>query len=214
MEIARNTRGRLAKRMLDIVVSIVLLALSAPLLMIVAALLRLQIGGPTLFRQHRTGQGGRQFTIVKLRTMTDGRDARGNLLPDGQRCSGFGLLVRRASIDELPQLINVLRGDLSLVGPRPLLPRYDPWYTDRERLRFAVPPGITGLAQINGRNGLAWDERLDLDVRYVERWSFRLDLWILLRTVRKVFGGSGVAADPSAVMLDLDEERMSTWMRV
>ncbi len=214
MEPIRTGDSRLVKRALDIAVSLTLLILSAPLLVIVAGLLRLRIGGPALFRQHRTGQGGRHFTIIKLRTMTDTRDARGDLLPDSRRCPRLGLLVRRTSIDELPQLINVLRGDLSLVGPRPLLPRYDPWYTDRERLRFAVPPGITGLAQVNGRNGLAWDERLDLDVRYVESWSLRLDLWILFRTVRKVFGDSGVAADPSAVMLDLDKERMSSCVRL
>lgn len=210
----RTTKApRRIKRGIDIVVSLILLSLFSPLLLAAAALLRLQLGGPVVFRQHRTGQGQRPFTILKLRTMTDERDQQGNLLPDSERCSGLALLIRKASIDELPQLLNVLRGELSLVGPRPLLPAYDPWYTERERLRFAVPPGITGLAQISGRNTVAWDERLELDVRYVEDWSLRLDLWILFRTASKVFSGSGVVADPSALMLDLDKERGLTCAR-
>lgn len=198
---------RRIKRALDVTVALVVLVLAAPVLAVAALLIRLRLGGPVLFVQQRTGQGGRPFHVYKLRTMTDERDAAGELLPDGIRCRGIGLLLRRTSIDELPQLVNVVRGDLSLVGPRPLLPRYDDWYTDRERLRFSVPPGITGLAQINGRNGLAWTERLELDVVYATNWSLRLDLWILARTIRKVLAGSGVARDPSAQMLDLDKER-------
>lgn len=198
---------RRIKRALDVTVALVVLVLAAPVLAVAALLIRLRLGGPVLFVQQRTGQGGRPFHVYKLRTMTDERDAAGELLPDGIRCRGIGLLLRRTSIDELPQLVNVVRGDVSLVGPRPLLPRYDDWYTDRERLRFSVPPGITGLAQINGRNGLAWTERLELDVVYATNWSLRLDLWILARTIRKVLAGSGVARDPSAQMLDLDKER-------
>ncbi|MEH0936286.1 sugar transferase [Micromonospora psammae] len=202
-----DTQRRI-KRALDVVVGLAVLVVLAPVLALAAVLIRLRLGRPVLFSQERTGKGGRPFTVHKLRTMTDERDADGVLLPDGDRCRGIGLLLRRASIDELPQLINVLKGELSLVGPRPLLPRYDPWYTDRERLRFEVPPGITGLAQIHGRNGLAWNERLELDAVYVTNWSLWLDLRIIARTVRTVLTGAGVAADPSAQMLDLDKERM------
>ncbi|MET8279603.1 sugar transferase [Micromonospora sp. NPDC005174] len=204
-----DTQRRI-KRLIDVVVSLTILVALSPVLALAAILIRLRLGGPVLFRQQRTGQAGRPFTVYKLRTMTDERDAHGVLLPDGERCKGIGLLLRRASIDELPQLVNVLKGELSLVGPRPLLPRYDPFYTDRERLRFEVPPGITGLAQIHGRNGLAWNERLELDVVYVTNWSLGLELRIIGRTVRAVLTGAGVAADPSAQMLDLDRERMLT----
>ncbi|WP_433538086.1 sugar transferase [Micromonospora sp. CA-249363] len=204
-----DTQRRI-KRLIDVVVSLSVLVALSPVLAVAAILIRLRLGGPVLFRQERTGRAGRRFTVYKLRTMTDERDAHGVLLPDGERCKGIGLLLRRASIDELPQLINVLKGELSLVGPRPLLPRYDPFYTDRERLRFEVLPGITGLAQIHGRNGLAWNERLELDVVYVTNWSLGLELRIIGRTVRAVLAGAGVAADPSAQMLDLDRERMLT----
>ncbi|MET8524985.1 sugar transferase [Micromonospora sp. NPDC005172] len=210
MSTATLDTQRRIKRLIDVVVSLTILVALSPVLALAAILIRLRLGGPVLFRQQRTGQAGRPFTVYKLRTMTDERDAHGVLLPDGERCKGIGLLLRRASIDELPQLVNVLKGELSLVGPRPLLPRYDPFYTDRERLRFEVPPGITGLAQIHGRNGLAWNERLELDVVYVTNWSLGLELRIIGRTVRAVLTGAGVAADPSAQMLDLDRERMLT----
>ncbi|PZW03920.1 undecaprenyl phosphate N,N'-diacetylbacillosamine 1-phosphate transferase [Micromonospora phaseoli] len=196
--------------MLDIVVALLLLTLSVPILAIAALLVRIQLGSPVFFVQERTGLGQRPFPIVKLRTMSNERNAGGNLLPDGVRCRGVGRVLRRLSIDELPQLVNVLRGQLSLVGPRPLLPRYDAWYTERERRRFDVRPGITGLAQISGRNGVPWEERLALDVRYVEQWSLWLDLRILAATAGKVFQGSGVAVDPAAQMLDLDKERQTT----
>lgn len=202
-----TTTQRRIKRTMDVTIALTVLAVAAPALAIAALLIRVQLGGPVLFVQERTGRAQRPFRIYKLRTMTDERDADGDLLPDGRRCRGVGRLLRRLSIDELPQLVNVLRGELSLVGPRPLLPRYDAWYTDRERLRFSVPPGLTGLAQVNGRNGLAWNDRLEFDVQYATRWSLRLDLRILARTVAKVVCASGVAVDPTAQMLDLDEER-------
>ncbi|MGC4853480.1 sugar transferase [Micromonospora sp. DT4] len=208
MSTATLDTQRRVKRLIDVVVSLTILVALSPVLALAAVLIRLRLGGPVLFRQQRTGRAGRPFTVYKLRTMTDERDAHGVLLPDGERCKGIGLLLRRASIDELPQLVNVLKGELSLVGPRPLLPRYDPFYTERERLRFEVPPGITGLAQIHGRNGLAWNERLELDVVYVTNWSLGLELRIIARTVRAVLTGAGVATDPSAQMLDLDRERM------
>ncbi|MGC4820232.1 sugar transferase [Micromonospora sp. DT63] len=210
MNTATLDTQRRIKRLIDVVVSLTILVVLSPVLALAAVLIRRQLGSPVLFRQQRTGRAGRPFTVYKLRTMTDERDAHGMLLPDGERCKGIGLLLRRASIDELPQLVNVLKGELSLVGPRPLLPRYDPFYTERERLRFEVPPGITGLAQIHGRNGLAWNERLELDVVYVTNWSLGLELRIIARTVRAVLSGAGVATDPSAQMLDLDRERMLT----
>ncbi|GAA3735682.1 sugar transferase [Plantactinospora mayteni] len=198
---------RATKRVLDLVVAVLMLVATAPVLGVAALLVRIRLGSPVFFVQERTGRSLRRFRIYKLRTMTAERDRHGRLLSDGERCGGLGRVLRRFSIDELPQLVNIIRGDLSLVGPRPLLPRYDPWYTDRELRRFSVRPGITGLAQVSGRNGVAWDERLELDVRYVTDWTLRLDLWILLRTTGKVLGGSGVATDPSARMLDLDKER-------
>ncbi|MFF0820482.1 sugar transferase [Micromonospora haikouensis] len=199
------------KRVIDVFAALLGLILATPVLAVAAAFVVLHFGKPMLFRQERTGRHGRRIQVYKLRTMSDERDAEGNLLPDGFRCRGVGPVLRRLSIDELPQLWNVLRGDLSLVGPRPLLPRYDPWYTNRERLRFLMPPGLTGLQQISGRNTLAWADRLELDARYVETWSLREDLRILLRTVGKVVRGSGVVVDPSAHMLDLDKERQLAW---
>ncbi|SIQ96674.1 sugar transferase [Micromonospora avicenniae] len=201
------------KRLLDVSIALVLLILTAPVLAAAVLLIRVQLGGPVFFVQERTGRWQRPFRIIKLRTMTDERDTNGELLPDGVRCRGVGRLLRKLSVDELPQLVNVLRGDLSLVGPRPLLPRYDPWYKERERIRFDVRPGITGLAQVGGRNGVPWDERLGYDVEYVTSWSLRLDLVILARTVGKVLRGSGVATDPAADMLDLDKERQLSWVR-
>ncbi|MBO4205819.1 sugar transferase [Micromonospora echinofusca] len=195
------------KRTLDLTVALLVLIAAAPVILLAVLLIRLRLGSPVVFVQERTGRGEQPFRIYKFRTMTDERDADGNLLPDGVRCRGLGVVLRRLSIDELPQLWNVVRGDLSLVGPRPLVPRYDPWYTDRERQRFLVPPGITGLAQVNGRNGLPWNERLEYDVQYVENWSPWLDLRILVRTVGNVLLGSGIAVDPTATMLDLDHER-------
>ncbi|MDG4809026.1 sugar transferase [Micromonospora sp. WMMD1120] len=199
------------KRLIDLTIATVMLIATGPVLAIAVLLIRAQLGGPVFFVQERTGRWERPFRIIKLRTMTDERDANGDLLPDGVRCRGIGRLLRKLSVDELPQLVNVLRGDLSLVGPRPLLPRYDPWYTQRERVRFQVRPGITGLAQIGGRNGVPWNERLEYDVEYVTSWSLRLDMAILARTIGKVLHGSGVATDPAADMLDLDKERQLLW---
>jgi sugar transferase EpsL len=198
---------RWVKRGIDLTVALLVLTLASPVLAVVVVLIRIRLGAPVIFVQERTGEAERHFRIFKLRTMTDQRDGSGALLPDSVRCIGLGRTLRRLSIDELPQLVNVIRGELSLVGPRPLLPRYDPWYSDHERQRFTVPAGITGLAQINGRNAVAWQERLEFDVRYATNWSLWLDLSILLRTARQVIGGSGVAVDPAAEMLDLDLER-------
>lgn len=208
---ARSERGKAirqpGKRGLDLVIAVPACVLLLPVLAILAVLVRVRIGRPVLFRQERPGRDGLPFVLFKFRTMTDARDAAGRLLPDAQRLTPLGRFLRQASLDELPELFNVLRGDLSLVGPRPLLIRYLPWFTERENLRHAVRPGITGWAQIHGRNYLPWDERLALDVWYTENWSLLLDLRILALTVVKVLRREGVAADTSAVETDLDQER-------
>ena len=186
--------ARRGKRLLDLALAGPLLLLALPLLAGAAALAALGTGGPWLFRQRRPGWHGRLFTLYKLRTMTDARDAAGQLLPDAQRLPPLGRWLRATSLDELPQLWNVLRGDLSMVGPRPLLPEYLPLYSPEQARRHAVRPGLTGWAQVNGRNALSWEEKFALDLWYVDHLSWRLDLTILWRTAGRVLGGRGVAA--------------------
>ncbi len=197
-----------AKRCVDIGVSLVALTALSPLALAVAAVVRAKMGSPVLFRQPRIGRGGTLFTILKFRTMNDARGPDGAVLSDDRRLTPLGLFLRKSSLDEIPQLVNVLRGDMSLVGPRPLLIRYRPWYTPRENTRHDVRPGITGWAQVNGRNALAWDDRLELDAWYVERVSARLDLRIVLSTVAKVLGREGVQADTTGLLALDDERRM------
>lgn len=189
-----------AKRALDILASVVLLVVTAPMLVAAAAAVRLTLGTPVLFRQTRTGHHGALFTLFKLRTMRDARDERGRLLPDAERMSAVGRFLRRASIDELPELVNVLRGEMSLVGPRPLLPEYLSLYTARQARRHEVRPGITGWAQVNGRNALTWEQRFDLDVYYVDHRSLVLDLRILLRTFGTVLRRENVAHEGHVTM--------------
>ena len=195
------------KRTLDLAV----LCISAPIVLpvtgLVALAVLLTLGRPVLFRQLRPGFRERPFLLLKFRTMRSATRPDGTQRPDGERLTHAGALLRRASLDELPTLINVFRGEMSLVGPRPLLMRYLPWFTDQERLRFSVPPGITGLAQINGRNLTSWTERLAQDVAYVEAWSLTMDCRILLRTIPAVLGGKGVVPDAQSAMPDLDQER-------
>jgi lipopolysaccharide/colanic/teichoic acid biosynthesis glycosyltransferase len=174
---------------------------------VVAVLVRLNLGSPIFFRQQRPGRGGRPFVMIKFRTMTDERDASGALLPDSERLANLGKLLRKTSLDELPEAWNVLRGDMSLVGPRPLLLRYSPYFTDEERARFTIRPGITGLAQISGRNDLDWDARMAADVEYVRKLSVMLDLKILLLTMQRVLTRQGLQVNPGIKMLDFDEER-------
>lgn len=195
------------KRTLDVVLSALALALLALPLLVLMAVIRLRLGSPVFFRQVRPGLGGRSFELIKFRTMTDARDPAGALLPDAQRLTALGRFLRATSVDELPELWNVLRGDMSLVGPRPLLMRYLPYYTERERERHRVRPGLTGWAQLHGRNTVSWNERLALDVWYVENRSTMLDLKIMLQTVAAVARRQGVLVDPSVVMQDLDVER-------
>lgn len=188
------------KRTFDLVVSTILLVLLAPLLAMVAMAVHVALGAPVLFRQQRPGLDGRPFTLIKFRTMGDARDASGHPLDDSQRLAPFGQLLRATSLDELPELWNVLRGDMSLVGPRPLLMEYLPRYTPAQRQRHNVRPGITGWAQVNGRNTSSWDERFAHDAWYVQHHTMWLDLRIMLRTVRQVFAADGIAQPGHATM--------------
>ena len=184
----------IGKRLFDLALVIPALLVLAPVLLGVALLVRRRLGSPVLFRQERPGLGGKPFVMLKFRTMTDARDAAGALLPDEARTHPFGQMLRRTSLDELPELLNVLKGEMSLVGPRPLLMRYLPRYTPEQNRRHDVLPGITGLAQVRGRNNLPWDEKFVLDVQYADQCSLWLDIRILLRTVRAVTAAEGVSA--------------------
>lgn len=195
------------KRCFDCVATVAGLILLSPLLLLVALLVRWRLGSPVIFRQQRLGLGGEPFVLFKFRTMTFEIDGHGLPRPDHVRLTPLGRFLRKTSLDELPELLNVLRGEMSLVGPRPLLPRYFPYFSEQEMARFSVRPGITGLAQISGRNDLSWDQRMTADMQYIHHWSFGLDLQILLKTVVKVFSRQGVREDPMSAMLDFDEER-------
>jgi sugar transferase EpsL len=188
------------KRVIDVVGASAALVVLSPLLALVALLVRMQMGTPVLFRQERPGRGGRPFVMTKFRTMTDQRGADGELLADGERLTALGRWLRRTSIDELPELLNVVRGDMSLVGPRPLLMEYLPLYTPEQARRHEVRPGITGWAQVNGRNAVTWEEKFAYDVWYVDHRGTRLDLEILWRTISEVFAGRGVSAPAHATM--------------
>lgn len=203
----RHPAGSRVKRFLDVAVSALVLAVTSPVLAAAAVTVRLRLGRPVLYAQERPGLDERPFRILKLRTMTDGRDDTGALLSDAARLTPLGVRLRTTSVDELPELWNVLRGDMSLVGPRPLLPRYTEWLTGEERLRFTVRPGITGWAQVNGRNDAPWDERMAHDVWWVRNWSLALDLRILLLTAVKVLRRDGVVADPESALANFDDER-------
>lgn len=195
------------KRLFDIVVALSALLVLSPVLLVVAVLVRVKLGSPVLFRQKRPGKNEQTFNMLKFRTMTDERDEQGNLLPDSVRLTPFGSLLRKTSLDELPELLNIFRGNMSLVGPRPLLHEYLPYYTKRERKRHNVRPGLTGLAQVSGRNNLGWDARLAMDVDYVENQSFWLDIKILLKTVAQVLRRQDVLVVPSSKFGKLSEER-------
>ncbi len=188
------------KRKLDLMVAVCLLVLLCPVMLVVAVLIRWQMGAPVVFGQERPGLYGRPFKIYKFRSMTDARDSAGNLLPDAHRLTGFGQFLRRFSLDELPQLFNVLKGELSLVGPRPLLMEYLPLYSKEQARRHDVRPGITGWAQVNGRNAISWEDKFKYDVWYVDHQSFWLDLKILWLTALKVVSSEGVSQTGHATM--------------
>ena len=195
------------KRAFDLAIAIPALLVSSPVMLVVALLVRWRLGRPVLFRQVRPGLQGQAFTMYKFRTMRETRDESGALLPDRLRLTSLGKTLRATSLDELPELVNVIRGDMSLVGPRPLLDRYMQFYTSIERERFKVRPGITGLSQVTGRNALAWDDRLATDVWYVHNISWWLDLKILTLTIVRVVRRSDVHTVTDLTLQDLDEER-------
>lgn len=191
---------RFIKRGLDFVLSLAGLLVLSPVLLVLAVMVRCKLGSPVLFRQERPGKDEKIFTLCKFRTMTDKKDKEGKLLPDSERLTKFGKLLRATSLDELPELFNILKGDMSIIGPRPLLVSYLPYYTEEERLRHHVRPGLTGLAQVSGRNYIDWDKRMEKDVEYVKNLSFAMDVKVLWMTAKTVLGHSDeVAEDTNAV---------------
>ena len=195
------------KRILDILISLTFIVLFSWLYLILVIIVRIKLGSPVLFCQERPGYNEKIFKLYKFRTMTDKRDEKGNLLPDSERLTKFGSMLRSTSLDELPEMFNILKGDMSLIGPRPLLVEYLPYYTEEERLRHSVRPGLTGLAQVSGRNYLAWDKRLAKDVEYVNHISFIMDVRIIIKTIMVVFKKEDVSVDTNVVEGYLWDER-------
>lgn len=195
------------KRLLDIVISLCGILVLSPIYLLLFLLVRIKLGSPVLFTQDRPGRNEKVFKLYKFRTMTDERDENGELLPDEVRLNHFGKMLRSTSLDELPELFNILKGDMSLIGPRPLLVRYLPYYTEKERHRHDVRPGLTGLAQVNGRNALGWEDRFAYDLTYVENCSFFMDLKVLAMTVGKVLKRSGTLSGADQTVADFDVYR-------
>lgn len=188
------------KRLIDFILSLIALIVLSPILLIVALLVRTKLGSPVIFKQERPGLNEKIFTLYKFRTMTDAKDEQGNLLPDEIRLTKFGKLLRSTSLDELPELFNILKGDMAIVGPRPLLVRYLPLYNEHQKHRHDVRPGFTGWAQCNGRNAISWEEKFDLDVYYTKHVSLLLDIKIILKTVRVVLFREGISSETSVTM--------------
>ncbi len=192
------------KRFLDILLSLIILILFCWLYLILAILVRVKLGSPVLFKQARPGKDEKIFNMYKFRTMTDEKDAEGNLLPDEVRLTAFGKMLRATSLDELPEFLNILKGDMSFIGPRPLLVKYLPYYNDRERLRHSVRPGLTGYAQAHGRNAISWEKKFEYDIYYVEHLSFITDVKVIIDTVKTVLTHEGVVLN---ALPDFDEYR-------
>ena len=197
------------KRVLDVVAATLLVIVLAPVAAVIMVAIWLTMGRPVLFLQERPGSGERPFVLRKFRTMSNAYDVDGQLLPDKERLTPVGRFLRSTSLDELPQLVNILQGEMSFIGPRPLLMRYLPDFTERERARFVMRPGLTGWAQIHGRNVLSWDQRLELDAWYVSNWSLWLDARIACRTVSILIRRDGYSEDPNSLMANLDDERQN-----
>lgn len=195
---------KFVKRFLDILISLTGIILLSPILLILWILVRTKLGSPVLFKQKRPGKNGEIFELFKFRSMTDERDGEGNLLPDEVRLTSFGKKLRASSLDELPELFNILKGDMSLIGPRPLLVKYLPYYSEEESHRHDIRPGLTGLAQVNGRNAIGWEDRFRYDLEYVRNLSFSLDFKILFMTVGKVLNRSGVLSGEEQTTIDFD----------
>ena len=191
---------RYIKRLMDLILSGTALIVLLPVLVVTAILVRTRLGSPVIFCQERPGRDGKIFKLYKFRSMTDQRDADGQLLPDAVRLTKFGRLLRSTSLDELPELWNIFRGDMSIVGPRPLLVKYLPLYNEEQRRRHDVRPGLTGWAQVNGRNAISWEEKFRLDVWYVDHLSFALDVKTVFLTVKKVFCREGISSETAATM--------------
>lgn len=199
--------NRFFKRLFDILISLTGIVVLSPLLLVLWVLVVVKLGKPALFTQERPGRNEKVFKLYKFRSMTDERDENGELLPDEIRLTRFGRLLRSTSLDELPELFNILKGDMSLIGPRPLLVRYLPYYTEAERHRHDVRPGLTGLAQVNGRNALGWEDRFAYDLEYVNHLTLRMDLKIIAMTVGKVLKRSGTLSGADQTVADFDVYR-------
>lgn len=195
------------KRLLDILLSLIGIIISLPFFIIISLFVLIFMGWPILFKQPRPGKNGKIFNMYKFRTMSNKKDKNGNLLPDEQRLTKFGKLLRKTSLDELPELFNILIGKMSFIGPRPLLVKYLPYYTEEEHHRHDIRPGLTGWAQVNGRNLVCWDERFKLDLEYVNNVSLKMDLKVVLKTISVVFKSEGITDGKTVTMTFLDEER-------
>jgi len=193
---------KLIKRLMDFLIAALSIIIFSPLLIILAILVRVKLGGPVIFKQERPGLNGKVFKLYKFRTMTDAKDENGNLLDDEYRLTSFGKKLRSTSLDELPELYNILKGDMSIVGPRPLLVKYLPLYSDEQRRRHDVRPGLTGLAQVSGRNAITWTEKFNKDIEYVDKVSFGLDVSIFFKTIYCVLKREGINSDSAATMED------------
>ena len=200
MEHRAGVYEKYTKRLLDIILSLAALMVLLPILLLTAVLVRIKLGSPVIFRQERPGRYGKIFRLYKFRSMTDDRDETGNLLPDDLRLTRFGRLLRSTSLDELPELLNILRGDMSIVGPRPLLVKYLPLYNDEQKHRHDVRPGLTGWAQVHGRNLLSWEDKFRCDVWYTRNISFVTDVRIVLLTVKCIFAREGISSETAATM--------------
>ena len=188
------------KRFLDFILSLIALIILSPVFLVIAILVRIKLGSPIIFKQQRPGKNEKIFTLYKFRTMTDKKDENGNLLPDSERLTKFGKILRSTSLDELPELINIIKGDMAIIGPRPLLVEYLPLYNEEQRHRHDVRPGLTGLAQVNGRNSLSWVEKFNDDVEYVRNITFINDIKIFFKTIIKVFEREGISQENNATM--------------
>lgn len=195
------------KRLIDFILSLMAFIVLMPLMIIIGILVRIKLGKPIIFKQERPGKNEKIFTLYKFRTMTDEKDENGQLLPDEKRLTKFGKFLRSTSLDELPELVNIIKGDMAIVGPRPLLVEYLPYYTEEEKHRHDVRPGLTGLAQVNGRNSISWEDKFKQDIEYVRKITFIKDIKIISKTVIKVFKREGISQNESSTMNNLREER-------
>jgi lipopolysaccharide/colanic/teichoic acid biosynthesis glycosyltransferase len=198
------------KRILDFIISLIALIVLSPIFIIVAILVRIKLGGPVIFKQKRPGKDGKIFTLYKFRTMTDKKDENGNLLPDSERLTQFGKMLRSTSLDELPELFNILKGDMSIVGPRPQLVRDMVFMTEEQNKRHSVRQGLTGLAQVNGRNAISWEEKINYDLKYIEKITLKNDLKICFLTVKKVFAKEDISTEGMDTAEDLGDYLLRT----